>query len=247
MWFQRDQFTNEQVPFSDSQMIQAQHDLRTANHSHSARWKAPLAPTAPNAQVEVGELVNLYSDRSKTHARNRYLVSALDDPLCNIRKFVGSQLRNTSYRIKRAECFKVPCHPEPSSAPLWDRSDYDDQPDQGPAPQPPAPPPLIPFELSMPATPPAVCHRDGTSDDPPSTVSPSNFPDSPSQDSSPVLCQSPASVSHHVPCSRSDNSASTPPQTPPAAASEVITPLLTQRHSTRQRKLPDHFKDYVMD
>ena len=59
---------------------------------------------------------------------------------------------NASYRIKKSECFKVPFHPEPSSPPLCDNLDYDDQ---GPAPQPPDTL-FIPTELSMPATSPPV-------------------------------------------------------------------------------------------
>ena len=41
MWHQRDQFTNQQIPFSDLQMIQTQFQLRSTNHPHSECSKAP--------------------------------------------------------------------------------------------------------------------------------------------------------------------------------------------------------------
>ena len=60
--------------------------------------------------VQVGDLVYVHvsSDGSKTHARNRYLVVSVDGLWCNIRKFNGSQLRSTSYRVKLSECYRVP-------------------------------------------------------------------------------------------------------------------------------------------
>ena len=63
----------------------------------------PITP-----QIDVGDLVYLHNDRNKSRARNRYLVVSVEQLWCNIRKFVGSQLRSTSYRVKLSDCYKVP-------------------------------------------------------------------------------------------------------------------------------------------
>jgi hypothetical protein len=219
MWFQRDQFTNEQVPFNDSQMIQAQHSLRTANHPHSARSKAPLAPDAPTAVLEVGDLVYLYSDRNKSHARNRYLVTSVEDSWCNIRKFVGSQLRNASYRVKRSEL--VPSYQEHRTVPLHSQSLAADDSEfvhacPDPPPQPPDPP-CIPPALSTPAT---MSVPSVASSSQPMPIPP--FPQ-PSESIETVIPQ------------------------PYEVDSETVTPLLTQRRSSRQHKLPEHLKDFILD
>ena len=59
--------------------------------------------------VQVGDLsyITCTSDGSKTHARNQYLVVSVDGLWCNSRKFTGSQLHSTSYRIKLSECYHV--------------------------------------------------------------------------------------------------------------------------------------------
>lgn len=242
MWFQRDQFSNKQVPFSDMQLMESQHSLRTANHPHSARSKAPLASSAPDAKLDVGDLVYLYSDRSKSHARDRYLVTSVDGAWCDVRKFAGSQLRNAPYRIKRSECFKVPSHIASSGPPPHFR--YNSEEVESPPEHPE--PPLIPPELSLPAAP-----MPPVSSDPP--MAPSEV------DSAP---QSPEASNSQVTggssCSDGDHSSS---QTPlpdssllPSPCNNQIqndpdftTPLLTQRQSTRQRKLPQHLKDFVLD
>ena len=36
------------------------------------------------------------------------MVSNVEGAFCNVRKFIGSQLRSTSYRIKTSECYHVP-------------------------------------------------------------------------------------------------------------------------------------------
>ena len=82
MWTQRDQFSNQQIPLHD-QSIVVKH-------------------------ISVGNLVYLFSVGNKTRARDRYLVVEVSDSFCSIRKFVRSQLRSTSYRMKTSDCCKVP-------------------------------------------------------------------------------------------------------------------------------------------
>lgn len=68
--------------------------------------------------MQVCDLVYINSDGSKTRARDRYLVISDDGLWCNVRKFTGSELRSTSYRVKLVECFCVPDQSAPSSPPV---------------------------------------------------------------------------------------------------------------------------------
>ena len=65
--------------------------------------------------AQVGDLVYISSDGSKTHARNRYLVVSVDGLWCHVRKFTGSQLHSTFYRVERSECYRVPALTEATS------------------------------------------------------------------------------------------------------------------------------------
>ena len=58
--------------------------------------------------VQVGDLVYITSDGSKAHARNQYVVVSVDGLWCHIRKFTGSQLRSTFYRVERSEYYRFP-------------------------------------------------------------------------------------------------------------------------------------------
>jgi len=89
MWCQRDQFTNQQIPFSDLQMIQAQHHLHSTNNPKGEKSKAPMQAIGTNMFVEVSDLVYLYSDHNNSCSRNRDLVSAIVGSWCNMCKFVG--------------------------------------------------------------------------------------------------------------------------------------------------------------
>ena len=102
MWLQCDQFTNWQIPVTDLQLLREQHSSRLRNHPVSERSKAPgrSPPTSPS--VEVGDLVYITSDGSKNRARDRYLVVSVEGLWCNVLKFTSSQLRSTSYRVKRS-------------------------------------------------------------------------------------------------------------------------------------------------
>ena len=103
MWTQRDQFSNHQVPLHDQSIIVKQHEQRVTNHTHSEKAKAPISSRRPANNITIGDLVYVFSDRNKTRARDRYLVVEVFGSFCNIRKFVGSQLRSTSYRVKTTD------------------------------------------------------------------------------------------------------------------------------------------------
>ena len=177
MWTQRDQFSNQQIPLHDQSLIVQQHEQRIANHHHSEKAKAPIAKDRPAEHITVGDLVYLYSDRNKTRARDRYLVVEVTGPFCNIRKFVGSQLRSTSYRVKTSDCYRVPSEVA-DYRPSAINDDADSSSDEAPPAQPvclPPPPPVIPSAISTPASqqvpendPPAGGHvlREDTHTDP---------------------------------------------------------------------------------
>ena len=107
MWTQRDQFSNIQIPKEGSCFIASQNQQCLTNHPYSEYSKALFAQRASSPSVQVGDLVYLHSDRNKSQARDHYLVVALVLPFCNIKKLVRHKLRNSTYRVKITECFKV--------------------------------------------------------------------------------------------------------------------------------------------
>jgi hypothetical protein len=124
MLTQRDQFTNYQLPISDREYILQKHLSRNVNHPSSEKSKVPLQKYPPTPTVEIGDLVYLFCDRNKSKARNRYLVVSTDGEWCQIRKFVGNQLRQSSYKVRKSECYRVPSSSfDPSCS---DESDSED-------------------------------------------------------------------------------------------------------------------------
>ena len=154
MWTQRDQFSNQQIPLHDQNLIVQQHEQRIANHRHSEKAKAPVTKNRPAEHITVGDLVSLYSDRNKTRARERYLVVEVTGSFCNIKKFVGSQLRSTSYRVKTSDCYRLPSEVgDYCPSPINDNADASSE--EAPAAQPvhfPPSPPVVPSAISTPAT-----------------------------------------------------------------------------------------------
>ena len=103
----RNQFSSQHISLADRSMILEQHIQRVDNHPHSERSKAPRVHVLPKTHIIVGDIGYIYGDRSKSRVGDSYLVASVDGVWCSIRKFVGSQLRNTSYRVKRSECYAV--------------------------------------------------------------------------------------------------------------------------------------------
>ena len=128
---QRDQFTNSQIPVNDRSIITAKHDRSLYNHKHSEKTKAGTSSIHPEPDVQVGNLVYVYSDRDKNVPRNSYLVTIIDGPWCHIKKFVGNTLRANSYKVKKYEVFKVPCETTQSSPSAPHFHDVDDEESNG--------------------------------------------------------------------------------------------------------------------
>ena len=149
LWTQRDQFTNEQLPLTDYNLIRQQHALRNANHAHSQLSKSHDGALPKSQHIDVGDIVYLYADRNKTRSRCRYIVVSTDGSWLNISKFMGTQLRATSYRVKRSECYKVVAN-TPDSAITYEYEDEIDAPIPDAIPE---PLPSIPAQLSYPALP----------------------------------------------------------------------------------------------
>ena len=220
MWTQRDQFSNTQIPLNDLDLITKQHDLRVANHPSSAKAKAHNIKEAPNPTLTIGDLVYLYCDRNKSRARDRYLVVSIDGAWLHIRKFVGSQLRSTSYRVKKSECYKVPTDPYPplphdSSSARFDTDEDED--DFSPSHQ----SPQIAATPSPPALPPSQFARP-----PPSPPDPPPEPTTLS-----------TSSSHQTP---GDTAAVLLPRSQSGQDAPLDRP-------SRDRRPPSYLKDYVLD
>ena len=108
LWTQRNQFSNEQIPINDLQHILAKQEARQANHPFSEAAKGGYRPQAHVPPLQVGDLIYVKSDRDKSRTRNCYIIVSIDGEWCFIKKFSGSQLRATSYKVKLAECYAVP-------------------------------------------------------------------------------------------------------------------------------------------
>ena len=152
IWTQRNQFTHEQLPISDREIIVQQHEKRLLNHPFSSSSKHNSKKILPTDQLVVGDLVYLYADRDKTRARSRYLVVSIDGEWCFIKKFVGTQLRSSSDKVKTSECYRVP-NEKAWSVPLkyLENSDSEDEVDNVLTRQNPPVPVNIPTILSQPA------------------------------------------------------------------------------------------------
>ena len=250
MMFQRDQFNNRQIPVHDRELILQQHHQRTANHHHSAVSKSPhgVLPSAPD--IDVGSLVYLHNDGNKHQARPRYLVTEIDGPWCSIKKFTGNQLRSTSYRVKRSECYIVPSNvpspPSDSYGLVMGPSDnhVEQSVVRGP-PVPPTPPvpPGIPREISLPAV---TGVTDG-GDHVPQVSCPRPVPPEPPDFAAGDPAVQPPECGEEISSVDSTMMSSHSPDVASAVLDSSALDTATPRRSSRPTHKPSYLQDYVCD
>ena len=148
-WTQRNQYTHEQIPISDQDILMKKYHIRSENHAPSEISKHKSGKLHKPSRVCVGDLVYLISDKDKLRARNRYLVTSVDGQWCVVKKFVGNQLRANSYKIKCDECYLVPneCASFSSRRP-YEADESEDENEVISAPEPTSIPPILtkPFD-----------------------------------------------------------------------------------------------------
>ena len=96
------------MPVSDRENLIHQHTIRSQNHPASEKSKHKGKKSAAPYNIDVGDIVYLYSDRDKSRARSRYLMVSIDGKWCFVKKFSGNQLHSSSYKVKREECYLLP-------------------------------------------------------------------------------------------------------------------------------------------
>ena len=229
LWTQRNQFTHEQLPLSDYDLILGKHEQRSTNHAPSEKSKNPrgLVPNTPSLQV--GDIVYLISDKDKSRARDRYIVVSIDFPWCFVKKFSGSQLRATSYKVKLSECYAtspsviVADHSGPPAS-----QDQDDEP----SPVTPAVPAASVLPESPPPAPPELTSVPSDEEQFPSSTCDDTTLEAPiGVPSLPVLQEEPST------------SATAPDQALPSCPSS--SPETPGPRPQRQRKPPSYLNDYV--
>ena len=107
VWTQRDQVTGEQLPLSDRDLINQQNQQRLLNHPHSATAKCHGKVQKNKNVITIGDLVYIKGEGDKTRARDKYLVTSVSEPWCQLRKFTKSQFRSKVYDVKLSNCYLV--------------------------------------------------------------------------------------------------------------------------------------------
>ena len=120
IWTQRDQFTGQQLPIDDRQIIQNQYFQRTYNHNTGGKTH-----DQNHLQPVVGDLVYIAGDKDKTKARDRYLVVDFSDNMYTLRKFTKDQFRSKTYKIKPSQVYPVQSNVNSlmDIPPHWDQSE----------------------------------------------------------------------------------------------------------------------------
>lgn len=95
MYTQRNQFTHEQLPMCDKDIIVQKQAQRDSNHISSALSKANSKVPRPPHVPSIGGFVYLYSDRNKTNTRPRYIVVSKNNEWLYIKKVCRSTTQIT--------------------------------------------------------------------------------------------------------------------------------------------------------
>ena len=127
-WTKRDMSTGEELTVSDKELIKKKYDQRCSGHESSARYKARGKEPSPLPEVEVGQLAHIYSDRSKLRARDKYLVTAVEDKEVILQKFTKNQFRSKEYRVKKSDLILIPAEMSsiPPNLPRSEQSHHED-------------------------------------------------------------------------------------------------------------------------
>ena len=102
-WTKRCMNSGEPLTVDDESLIHLKYEQRTGNHKPSAKYRARGKDPEPYPDVKVGEIIHIYSDRSKLKSRDQYIVTTVNDHTVNVQKLIGNQFRGRVYKVKRSD------------------------------------------------------------------------------------------------------------------------------------------------
>ena len=108
IWTQRDMTTGEALNLDDKQLIKAKYSQRVDSHHPSAKYKARGKEKNVDKKIQVGQLVYLYSDRSKLRSRDKYMVIGISENEVEVRKFTNNTFRQRIYKVKKSDLIVLP-------------------------------------------------------------------------------------------------------------------------------------------
>ena len=122
-WTKREMSTGKELNIKDENLINTKYERRLGDHEASAKYKARGKPKIPHPVVNVGNLVYIYSDRSKLKMRDKYLVTAVQEDSVTVQKFTNDQFRKRSYSVKKSDLIVIQPDPESIAEPQFSDED----------------------------------------------------------------------------------------------------------------------------
>ena len=118
LWLSRDQLSGCNITLDDHNISDKQLLQREASHPSSSKYASRNGPPASIPNLEVGDMVFVKSDRSKSKARDSYFVLWLDDNklMATIQKFPMSHFKHHPISVQYQNLYKVssPASSEPT-------------------------------------------------------------------------------------------------------------------------------------
>ena len=84
--FQRNQYTNDQITLNDTELAAQQRRIRKHNHHASAVSKSRGKPPSTQSKFHVGDLVFIKDEGHKNKARERYIITKIEDKYAFLQK-----------------------------------------------------------------------------------------------------------------------------------------------------------------
>ena len=84
--YQRNQYTNDQITLNDTELAAQQRHICEHNHDASAVSKSRGKPPSTQSNFHVGDLVFIKDEGHKNKARERYIITKIDDKYVFLQK-----------------------------------------------------------------------------------------------------------------------------------------------------------------
>ena len=110
LWMSRDQASGLNIQLNDSDLSNSQHSARTQSHPSSASYSSRNGKAKPIPQFKVGDMVFVRSDRSKSKARDSYVITAVnkEQHIATIQKFPMSNFRHHPIEVSMQNLYLCP-------------------------------------------------------------------------------------------------------------------------------------------